>query len=116
MNYYCDDCGNLVVWPLFGEDYETADGRETTELISDCCKSTVHTKDFTEDMFSVPEYEYYALIELAQAELDRQLNNLQNEPKLLLPDRKKELIALAEKSGLDQTDWYKEFLNDLNTL
>jgi len=115
MNLFCDDCGHLFELPLYEPNGGEYGGLPTKDVVSPCCKANFSEEKVVQT-FTVSEDEYNALVELAQESLTCKLNNLQESWLLDKTFAKSELIAKAKLAGLDYTDWYKEFISDLDTL
>ena len=115
MNLFCDDCGRLIETPLYEPNGGEISGMPTYDTVSECCRANIKEEKVIET-FTLSEEEYYMLIVLAQEALSKQGDELQFVAKSLRPIAKCELIAKAKLAGLDATDWYKEFISDLDTL
>jgi len=116
MNLLCDDCGRLFEMPLYEPNGGEHGGLPTKDIVSPCCKSNF-TEEKVVQTFTVGEDEYNALVGLAQDALDVEKNNLRLIPyDITRAWAKRELIAKAKLAGLEATDWYKEFISDLETL
>jgi len=116
MNLLCDDCGRLFELPLFEPNGGEYGGLPTYDIVSPCCKGNF-TEEKVVQTFTVSEDEYNALVGLAQYALGREANDLQFEEDALTRSLiKEQLIAKAKLAGLEATDWYKEFISDLETL
>lgn len=116
MNLFCDDCGRLFELPLFEPNGGEYGGLTTTDFVSPCCKAN-YSEEKVVQTFTVSEDEYNALVGLVQYALGREANDLQFEEDALTRSLiKEQLIAKAKLAGLEATDWYKEFISDLDTL
>lgn len=116
MNLLCDDCGRLFEMPLYEPNGGEYGGLPTKDIVSPCCKGNF-TEEKVVQTFTVSEDEYNILIALAQNLLSREVNELQFiHPHYLRLNIKQQLIDKAKLAGLEATDWYKEFISDLDTL
>lgn len=116
MNLFCDECGHLFEMPLYEPNDGEYGGLPTADVVSPCCKANF-TGEKVVQTFTVSEDEYNMLVGLAQYALGREANDLQFEEDALTRSLiKEQLIAKAKLAGLEATDWYKEFISDLDTL